>query len=114
MNKRWLTPNQILQPGDVHAHPPLVHQPKANCLVPSKSLILLFKESNPLDLLKNALNVEEEVKADKRDEIEEVESAMLNEMYKTESETSDEEGDNWPFCQNILKIHMMEEEDEES
>ena len=34
---------------------------------------------------------------------------MLNEMYKTESETSDEEGDNWAFCHNILKIKMMEE-----
>ena len=78
-----------------------------------------------VEVQKEAFELNADLKSAEKDEVEEAEIAMMDNVYKTESETSDEEGKNFnsAFCQIsfIPEVDMIKyvemcyaEKDEES
>ena len=89
---------------------------KASGLDPFWSLVELVKENNSVEVLKEAFQVEEDMEATEDDKVEDAEVAKLDDLYETESETTDGEGDNFncPFCQKMFlnKVELMEHVEE--
>ena len=89
---------------------------KASGLDPFWSLVELVKENNSVEVLKEAFQVEEYMEATEDVEVDDAEVAKLDDLYETESETTDGEGDNFncPFCQKMFlnKIELMEHVEE--
>lgn len=78
---------------------------------PFWSLVDLIKKNNSIEVLKEALDVKDDAEGGEFDDIEEANIAKMDDLYETESETSDEEADNYKcaFCHKMFmdKTELM-------